>query len=104
MSAKTASKAEEVKEVVAEKKTPAPVKKQENLTYLGPTITGVIRHSTVFLDGILPAKAQKCVSETPMMKKLFVTADQMVDAVKELRKESALSSIYEQVSQKYSRR
>lgn len=115
MSAKN-TKAAEVKteavkaevETVKETVTPEPKKepeKKSNLVYLGPTITGVIRHSTVFQDGILPAMAQQCVSEFPMMRRLFVTLDEMPDAVKELsKKQSALGAIYEQTSQKYQTR
>lgn len=95
MSAKT------TKTVEAKKKQ----EKKGNTVYLGPTITGVIKHSTVFQDGILPEKAQICVSDFPMMRRLIVNMDEMADAVKELRKkQSALSTIYAQTAQKFSRR
>lgn len=85
-----------------------PVKKQEkkeNLVYLGPTITGVVRHSEVFEDGVLPEKAQKCVADFPMMERLFVKLSDMAEAVKELRKDkSVLSTIYTQTANKYTRR
>lgn len=108
MSAKE-KEATEVKKETTEQAKPAPkavpkAQPKASLTYLGPTIPGVIRHATVFFNGILPDKAQKCVSEFPIMRRLFVTADEMVAAVTELRKESALSAIYEQVEQKYQRR
>ena len=73
----------------AEKKTTA-VKKaavQKNLMYLGPTITGVVRHSTVFKDGVLPQKVKECVEQLPMMKKLFVGLNEIPATVKELNKE-----------------
>lgn len=93
----------------AEVKTEAPAeKKQEkkgNLVYLGPTITGVVRHSAVFEDGVLPERTQKCVAEFPMMERLFVQIDEMPEAVKELRKEqSVLSTIYKQTANKYQTR
>ena len=103
MSAKNKEAVEVKEEPVVDKKAAPVKKKQEDLTYLGPTIPGVIRHSTVFSEGILPERAQKCVSEFPIMRRLFVTADELVAAVIELRKESALSAIYEQVEQKYRR-
>lgn len=103
MSAKTEKKAEEAKKTQETDAVKKDISKIESLTYLGPTIPGVIRHGAVYFDGILPGKAQKCVSEFPMMKKLFVTCDEMVKAVKELRKESALSTIYEQTAQKYTK-
>lgn len=100
MSAKN-TKAAEVKTV----KETAPPEQKSNLVYIGPTITGVIRHSAVFQDGVLPAKAQQCVLEFPMMRRLFVTLDEMPGAVKALRKkQSALGAIYEQTAQKYKTR
>ncbi len=93
-----------------EVKTEAPVKevkpeKKENLVYLGPTITGVARHSDVFEDGVLPERTQKCVADFPMMERLFVKISEMPDAVKELRKEqSVLSTIYKQTANKYQTR
>ena len=77
-------------------------KKQSNLMYLGPTITGVVRHSTIFKDGILPQKVKECVEELPMMEKLFVAIDDIPKAVKELKKEqSALGAIYTQTANKF---
>lgn len=88
----------------AEKKTTA-VKKaavQKNLMYLGPTITGVVRHSTVFKDGVLPQKVKECVEQLPMMKKLFVGLNEIPATVKELNKEqSTLKTICSQVSKKF---
>lgn len=111
MSAKTTKSVEAKNEVtVAEEQVtpPAEEKKQEkkgNTVYLGPTITGVIKHSTVFQNGILPEKAQKCVADFPMMRRLIVNMDEMADAVKELHKQqSALSAIYAKTAQRFSRR
>ena len=41
-------------DTVAEEKQ----KSREAVMYLGPTIVGVIRHSTVFKEGVLPEKVQ----------------------------------------------
>lgn len=77
-------------------------KKQGNVMYLGPTITGVVRHSTNFKDGVLPDKVKECVNQFPVMKKLFVSIDEIPAAVKELNKDqSALKTIYSQVSKKF---
>ena len=85
------------------KKAPAAKKvKQGNLMYLGPTITGVIRHSTIFKNGVLPARVKECVEAFPVMKKLFVPMAEIPNAVKELRKEqSALGTIYAQTAKKF---
>ena len=76
--------------------------KKDNVMYLGPTILGVVRHSTVFKDGVLPQKVKACVEQFPMMEKLFVGLDAIPATVKELNKEqSTLKTIYSQVSKKY---
>lgn len=75
--------------------------KRSNLVYLGPTIPGVMKHSTVFQNGILPGKAQECLSEFPAMNRLFVSTEKMAETVKELHKQqSALRAVYAQVEQK----
>lgn len=80
----------------------ARVKKKGDLMYLGPTITGVARHGTVFKDGILPEGAKKCVSELPMIERLFVELEKIPGAVKELRKkQSALGAVYEQTAKHF---
>jgi hypothetical protein len=98
-------KAEATEEVTATpvKEAPKPVKqeKKENVVYVGPTVIGVAKSGSVFKDGILPAKAQECISELPMMKRLFVPQSQYVGAAKELsEKQSALSAIYREVTKK----
>lgn len=87
----------------AKKRTTAAKKaKQGNLMYLGPTITGVIRHSTIFKNGVLPEKVSECVKQFPIMKKLFVSMEELPEAVKELKKEqSALGTIYSQTAKKF---
>lgn len=104
MSAKKVAEAKETDEaVVAEAvEEKAEQKVAQDLMYLGPTITGVVRHSTVFKDGVLTAKAQDCVDKFPMMGKLFVPIGDMPEAVKEVRKDqSVLHTVYVQVANKY---
>lgn len=86
------------------KKTNAPAteKKQGNVMYIGPTIVGVVRHSTVFKDGVLPEKAKKCVAELPMMEKLFVSIEEVPAALKELKKkQSVLATVYGKTQNKF---
>lgn len=79
--------------------------KKGSLIYMGPTIAGTVRHSTVFKDGILPERTKKCVEEMPVMEKLFVEVDRLPEAVRELHKEqSVLRVVYEQVRQRFLRR
>ena len=83
-------------------KKKAAKKAQGNLMYLGPTITGVVRHSTVFQGGVLPQKVNECVEKFPIMRKLFVSLEEIPNATRELKKEqSALKTIYFQVAKKY---
>lgn len=87
----------------AAKKTPA-AKKQGNQMYLGPSIAGVVRHSTIFKNGILPQKLTKCVEEFPAMKKLLVSMEEIPVVTKELMKEqSALATIYAQTDKKFNK-
>ncbi len=85
-------------DTVAEEKQ----KSREAVMYLGPTIVGVIRHSTVFKEGVLPEKVQECVKQLPMMEKLFVSIGDIPEAVKEINKnESVLRTIYVQVTNNF---
>lgn len=86
------------------KKGAAAKKVQGNLMYLGPTITGVVRHSTVFKGGVLPQKVNECVEQFPIMNKLFVVMEELPAAARELGKEqSALKAIYFQVAKKFNK-
>ena len=85
-------------DTVAEEKQ----KSREAVMYLGPTIVGVIRHSTVFKEGVLPEKVQECVKQLPMMEKLFVFIGDIPEAVKEINKnQSVLRTIYVQVTNNF---
>lgn len=75
---------------------------REAVMYLGPTIVGVIRHSTVFKEGVLPDKVQECVKQFPMMERLFVPIGDIPEAVKEINKnQSVLRTIYAQVTNNF---
>ena len=77
-------------------------KSSEAVMYLGPTIVGVIRHSTVFKEGVLPEKVQECVKQLPMMERLFVSIGDIPEAVKEINKnQSVLRTIYGQVTNNF---
>ena len=85
-------------DTVAEEKQ----KSREAVMYLGPTIVGVIRHSTVFKEGVLPEKVQECVKQLPMMERLFVPIGDIPEAVKEINKnQSVLRTIYVQVTNNF---
>lgn len=97
------------KKEITEPKAEAAVNQQEKtakasvaVMYLGPTISGVVRHSMVFKDGVLPPKVGEYIGRFPVMERLFVPLKEMPSAVKALnRKKGFLWEIYTQVSKKF---
>ena len=87
-------------------------KKEEqkaNLMYIGPTISGVARYSTVFKEGVLPDRLKECVKEFPQTE---ITGLYCAFLSHQLRKEelqmkklneknSVLSTICTQVKNKF---
>lgn len=85
--------AEEAVGAVEEPKTSG-----ENVMYIGPTIQGLIRRSTVFEGGKLPKKVEEHIEKYPSMKLFFVSLEQAHRKIKELNKEqSALRTFYLQL-------
>ena len=102
MSEEKSIEKENAVKVTVEKSTVKKSEGPENLMYLGPSLIGIIRHSTVFKDGVLPDKVKKCCDEYPPMKKLFIPLDGIAAASKELGKEqSVLGTICTQVSKRF---
>lgn len=101
----TETEAVEVEETVhVEKVMPATVLKEtpKPVVYLGPNIPGVVRHGTVFANGILPKALQKTVSEYSPVCRLIVPLDEMCSTTKELKEsQSAAARIYALVAKKY---
>lgn len=101
MSAKTTKTADTVKETNAAKTAPEK-KKQGNVMYMGPTIAGVVKSSTIFKDGVLPEKVKECIAAFPIMERLFVSINDVPAASKELNKaQSVLGTIYTQTENKF---
>lgn len=102
-----ASKTAEATQTPVQAPTPAQeqkakAKKKGDVMYIGPTITGVVRHSTVFKDGVLSEKVKEHIEQLPMMEKLFVSMDELPKAIVEVRKkQSALGTIYAQTANKF---
>lgn len=94
--------AELVKEEV---KAPEPEAKKENLMYVGDSIIGVVRHSTVYADGVFTPAIDKCIAAFPAMARLFVKIDDIPGALKEVKeKHSPLYVINKEVTSKFTRR
>ena len=75
--------------------------KSGNVMYVGPTIKGRIRKSTVFKNGVLTPKAQQTLDEFPAMRILFVDIDDLAAAYNELATDSALKSVYQQAEERF---
>ena len=100
---------EEVKEV-KEEKVEAPKEekaeaKKPNLMYVGDTIPGVVRHATVYAEGILTPAIDRCIEECPAMLRLFVPVDDITEALKKVKEQySPLFVINREVAIKFTRR
>ena len=102
---------ETVTEKIAEEKAEAEAPKEEkaevkpNLMYVGDTIPGVVRHSTVYAEGILTPAIDKCIEEFPAMAKLFVPVDDITEALKKVKeKYSPLFVVNREAVIKFTRR
>lgn len=99
---KVTTEVEETEAVAEVEETTEEVKEEkESSVYLGPSITHVVRHGNVFLRGELTETIENTIAEFPAMKVLFVPISGMAEAMKELKKESALANIYAEVAEKY---
>ena len=87
---------EKVEETIEMKEEPE--MEQEAVTYLGPSISNVVEHGTVFVSGNLTNIMKEQVERVPALKGLLVKTSKLVQAKKDLRnKDSALSAIYRKV-------
>ena len=63
----------------------------ENVMYLGPSIDGLISHSTVYTDGILPDSVTNAIAEFPLMGHLFVPLSKVPDTYRILSKRNNIN-------------
>lgn len=100
------TKTEEVLNSEEEVKASVPeAPKKENLMYVGSTIPGIVRHSTVFADGVFTPSIDKCIEEYPPMAKLFVGIADIPDALKKVTIEhTPLYVINKEAVNKFTRR
>lgn len=92
----------EKKEDITSVKAEKPETKAVNVVYIGPSIPGIVRHGTVYKDGVLTDKLNECIADFPAMQRLFVSVDEAPAAIKEKNKtQSAIRSICELVLAKY---
>lgn len=90
---------------ISEEEEVKPEAPKENLMYVGDTIPGVVRHSTVYADGILTPVIDKCIEAYPQMAQLFVKIDDIPDALKLVKKKySPLYVINKEAASKFTRR
>lgn len=95
----------EMEEVAPLEKTEEKVEAKENLMYVGSTIPGLVRYSTVFAEGNLPQNVEDAIEKYPLFKRLFVPIDEMVSSLKEVKREkSPLNVIDKEAANKFTRR
>lgn len=95
----------EMEEVAPSEKTEEKVEAKENLMYVGSTIPGLVRYSTVFAEGNLPQNVEDAIEKYPLFKRLFVPIDEMVSSLKEVKREkSPLNVIDKEAANKFTRR
>lgn len=95
----------EMEEVTPSEKNEEKAETKENLMYVGSTIPGLVRYSTVFAEGKLPQNVEDAIEKYPLFKRLFVPIDEMVSSLKEVKKErSPLNVIDKEAANKFTRR
>lgn len=83
---------------------PKQTRTNQSLIYLGPSITGVVRHATTFSNGILSEALTMVCADTPAIRRLIVQLDEAPSLIKELnKKQSATANVYRFVAQKYNK-
>lgn len=84
------------------KKEAVQTNQKADVMYLGPTIPGAVKYSTVFKNGVFPKNVTERIGQMPCMKELFIPLGELPGAMKELKKEnSVLKTIYLQVAEKF---
>jgi|GEM_PF-982940 hypothetical protein len=94
-----------VEEVTPSEEPTEEAESKENLMYVGSTIPGLVRFSTVFAEGKLPQNVADAIEKYPLFKRLFVPIDEMVSALKDVKKDkSPLNVINKEAANKFTRR
>ena len=73
---------EKKEEAKTEPEKPAVKAKKENVMYIGPSITGVVMHSTTFPEGELPERVKKAIDTFRPLSSMFVPISELEEAVK----------------------
>ena len=74
---------------------PAIKAKKENVMYIGPSITGVVMHSTTFPEGELPERVKKAIDTFRPLSSMFVPISELEEAVKSGKTNKAQGSVYD---------
>lgn len=73
----------------------------ETVVYCGPTIKGVVRRFTSFIDGVLPSELNEHIEKCPAIKELIVPANMLSDTNRQLRDPHSYMSVFFQKVEKY---
>ena len=83
----------------------APAPEKESTVYLGPTITRVVNHGTVFSRGEIPAYIEDKISAYPAAKGLIVPVSDYAKVAREIRLPgSRYRTLYDTISNTLNRR
>lgn len=80
-------------------------KKEEpaiSTVYLGPSILKIVKHGTIYGNGILPEQLEQLAKETPAIMKMIVPVSELNATLIAINKpESAEGRIYRAIKEKY---
>lgn len=69
------------------------VAKQETVVYVGPTISGVASHNTVFNNG-LPQSVQDAITKEPAFKNLLVPVSALAAATSDIANKRGATYVF----------
>lgn len=74
---------------------------KKRFIYFGPTLPGVAKEGTVYVNGI-PKKLEEACTEMPVLKEFICTLSEYQKKAKAVKdQDSALSSLYDDIKKKW---
>lgn len=73
------------------------IKKKKNcetVVYCGPTIPGLVRRFTSFIDGVVPTELQERIEKCSVLKELIVPANRLSETNRQLRDPHSKMSVF----------
>lgn len=77
------------------------IMKPKKVVYLGPTLPGVAKEGTIYIDGITPQLEEAC-EQMPTIREFIVPVDTYEEVAKRLKdSEDGMSQIYNDISKNW---